>query len=120
MSLFGRVGLETNVSKTQTMICTPGRIRTQLLVDSYRRLRRGRVTAAEWNARDVECLKCGKMVKAISLHRHLVDMHNVYQQTVVVEEMLICQPAETYPVFDLSPAGLPCPFPECGGFLKSG
>jgi hypothetical protein len=28
MSLFERVGLETNVSKTQTMICSPGRIRT--------------------------------------------------------------------------------------------
>jgi hypothetical protein len=50
VSLFERVGLETNVSKTQTMICTPGRIRTQLPADSYRQLRRGRVTAAEWNA----------------------------------------------------------------------
>ena len=50
----------------------------------------GRVTVAEWNARDVECLKCGKTVKATSLRRHLVDMHNVYQQTVVAEEMLIC------------------------------
>jgi hypothetical protein len=38
VSLFARVGLETNVSKTQTMICTPGRIRTQLPADSYRRL----------------------------------------------------------------------------------
>jgi hypothetical protein len=28
VSLFERVGLEMNVSKTQTMICTPGRIRT--------------------------------------------------------------------------------------------
>jgi hypothetical protein len=83
-------------------------------------LRRGRVTAAEWNARDVECLKCGKMVKATSLRRHLADMHNVYQQTVVAEEMLICRPAETYVVSELSPAGLSCPFPECGGFLKSG
>ena len=90
VSLFARVGLETNVSKTQTMICTPGRIRTQLPADSYRRLRRGRVTAAEWNTRDVECLKCGKMVKATSLRRHLADMHSVYQQTVVAEEMLIC------------------------------
>jgi hypothetical protein len=53
-------------------------------------MRRGRVTAAEWNARDVECLKCGKMVKATSLRCHLADMHNVYQQTVVAEEMLIC------------------------------
>ena len=90
VSLFERVGLETNVSKTQTMICNPGRIRTQLPTDSYRRLRRSRVTAAEWNARDAECLKCEKMVKATSLRRHLVDMHNVYQQTVVAEEMLIC------------------------------
>ena len=117
---FARVGLETNVSKTQTMVCTPGRIRTQLPADSYRRLRRGRVTAAEWNARDVECFKCGKMVKATSLRRHLADMHNVYQQTVVAEEMLICRPAETYVVSESSPAGLSCPFPECGGFLNGG
>ena len=84
------------------------------------KLRRGRVTAAEWNARDVECLKCGKMVKATSLRRHLADMHNVYQQTVVAEEMLICRPAETYVVSESSPAGLWCPFPECGGLLQSG
>ena len=34
--------------------------------------------------------KCGKMVKATFLCRHLADMHNVYQQTVMAEEMLIC------------------------------
>ena len=85
VSLFARVGLETNTPKTQTMICTPDRIRTQLPTDSYRQLRRGRVTAAEWNARDVECSKCGKTMKASFLRRHLVDMHNIYQQTVVAE-----------------------------------
>ena len=36
VSLFARVGLETNTSKMQMMICTPGRIRTQLRTDSYR------------------------------------------------------------------------------------
>ncbi len=108
------------MSKTQTMICTPGRIRTQLPADSYRLMRRGRVTAAELNARDVKCLKCGKMVEATSLRRHLADMHNVYQQTVVAEEMLICRPATTYFVSESSPAGLSCPFPECGSFLKGG
>ena len=118
VSLFKRVGLETKVSKTQTMICTLGRIRTQLPADLYWRLRRGRVTAAEWNARDVECLKCGKMMKATSLRRHLADMHNVYKQTVVAEEMLICRPAKTYVVSELSLVGLLCPFHECGGFLK--
>jgi len=79
----------------QTMICTPGRIRTQLPADSYRRLQRGRVTSAGWNARDVECFKCVKTMKATSLRRHLADMHSVYQQTVVAEEMLICRPART-------------------------
>jgi hypothetical protein len=120
VSLFARVGLETNMSKMQTMICTPGRIRTQLPADSYRRMQCGLVTAAEWNARDVECFKCGKMVKATSLRRHLADMHSVYQQTVVAEDMLICRPAETYVVSESSPAGLLCPFPECNGLLKSG
>jgi hypothetical protein len=118
VSLFKRVGLETNVSKTQTMICTPGRIRTQLPVDLYRHLQCGCVTATEWYARDVKCLKCGKMMKATSLCRHLADMHNVYQQTGVAEEMLICQPAETYVVSESSPAGLSCPFHECESFLK--
>jgi hypothetical protein len=60
------------------------------------------------------------MVKATSLRRHLADMHNVYQQTVVAEEMLICRPAETYVVSESSPAGLSCPFPKCGGFLNGG
>jgi len=120
VSLFVRVGLETNTSKTQRMICTPGRIRTQLPTDSYRRLQRGRVTATEWNARDIECFKCGKTMKASSLRRHLVDMHNVYQQTVVAEEMLVNRPAKTYVVSDWSPAGLSCPFPKCGGLLSSG
>jgi hypothetical protein len=60
VSLFERVGLETNTSKTQTMICTSGRIRTQLPTDSYQRMQRGRVTGAEWNARDVECPGVGK------------------------------------------------------------
>jgi hypothetical protein len=36
VSLFERVGLETNVKKMQTMICTPSRITTQLSTDSYR------------------------------------------------------------------------------------
>jgi hypothetical protein len=31
VDLFQHVGLQTNTSKTQTMICMPGRIRTQLL-----------------------------------------------------------------------------------------
>jgi hypothetical protein len=47
VDLFERVGLQTNTSKTQTMICIPGRIRTQLPLESYRWMMVGRVTSGE-------------------------------------------------------------------------
>jgi len=59
-------------------------------------------------------------MKASSLRRHLADMHTVYQQTVVAEEMLECRPTETHIVSKWSHAGLSCPFSECGGLLSSG
>ncbi len=41
VDLFERVGLQANMSKTQTMICTPARIRTQLPSEFYRRMQTG-------------------------------------------------------------------------------
>ncbi len=35
VKLFACMGLKTNIQKTQTMICTPGRIHTQLSTDLY-------------------------------------------------------------------------------------
>jgi hypothetical protein len=55
VNLFAHVGLETNVKKTQTMICRPGRIQTQLLAASYARMREGLTTAEEWDSRKVQC-----------------------------------------------------------------
>ncbi len=88
VNLFQQVGLRTNTNKTQTMICTPGWIWTQLPTKSYRWMQRGRVTAAEWNSRDVQCYQCGKGMKAGSLGRHLADVHDIYQQTVVTKDLL--------------------------------
>ncbi len=120
VGLFEQVGLETNMSKMQTMICTPGRIRTQLPTKSYRWLQRGRVTTAEWNARDVECHKCWKALKASSLSRHLADAHKIYQQTVVAKEFLELLPTVPYKVTNWSRAGLACPFPGCDGIWGGG
>jgi hypothetical protein len=64
VDLFQQVGLRTNTSKTQTMICTPGWIRTQLPTELYRRMQRGRVTSAKWNSCNVQCYQCGKGMKA--------------------------------------------------------
>ena len=79
VDLFVQVGLETSVKKTQTMICTPGRIHTQLLTALYQWMKRGLVTAEEWDSRKVQCRQCGKSMASSSLRRHLADQHKIYQ-----------------------------------------
>ena len=89
VSLFECVGLETNIAKMQAMICTPGQITTQLSTDSYhRRHGYGTHTGEQWDARTVECRQCQAKMKASFLSRHLADFNEVYQQTVMAEEIL--------------------------------
>jgi hypothetical protein len=98
VNLFQRVGLQTNTSKMQTMICTPGWIWTQLPTKLYRRMQHSRVTAAKWNSRNVQCHQCGKGMKAGSLGRHLEDVHGIYQQTVVTKDLLEYRPPAMYTI----------------------
>jgi hypothetical protein len=86
VSLFTRVGLETNAQKMQTMICTPGRIHIQLPEDSYARMHGGMTLAGEWDSRMVVCCQCNASVKASSLRRHLAELHDTYQVVVVPED----------------------------------
>jgi hypothetical protein len=104
VNLFERVGLQANTSKTQTMICNPGRIRTQLPSESYRQMQTGQVKASEWNSCNVECYQCGKELKASSLGCHLADVHDIYQQTVIAKELLEAQPPILYMVSSELPA----------------
>jgi hypothetical protein len=117
VDLFQQVGLQTNTSKMQMMICTPGQIWTQLPTKSYHRMQCGRVTAAKWNSRDVQCYQCGKGIKAGSLGHHLADVHDIYQQTVVTEDLLEDQPPTRYTASAGLHGDLPCPFPGCKGQL---
>ncbi len=45
--LFEHICLQTNTTKTQMMICTPGKIRTQLPTESYHRMQQGQVSASD-------------------------------------------------------------------------
>jgi hypothetical protein len=83
VNLFQQVGLQINTSKMQTMICTPGWIRTQLPTKLYCRILHGRVTSTKWNSRNVQCYQCGKGMKAGSLGSHQADVHDIYKQIVV-------------------------------------
>jgi hypothetical protein len=114
--LFERVGLQKKTSKTQTMICTPGWIRTQLPPESYCWMQRGQVTASKWNSHDVACRQCGKELKTSSLGHHPADVHDIYQQTVIAKELLEVQPPVLYMVSaELHACNLPCPYPGSQG-----
>jgi hypothetical protein len=120
VNTFARVGLETNIAKTQAMICTPGQIRIQLPAKSYCWVRTSRVTAAEWDACNVTCRECGKQMRQSSLGRHLADVHDIYQQAVVAEELLEERDVETYEAVTNWAGKFPCPYPRCKGELNSG
>ncbi len=120
VSLFKRIGLETNVKKLQAMICTPGRISTQLSTHSYhRRHGYGTHTREQWGARKVECRQCQATMNANSLSHHLVDLHEVYQQMVVAEELLDNQVGVLYRATTLANGKFSCPYPGCVGKLGS-
>jgi hypothetical protein len=121
VDLFVRVDLEANAKKTQTMICTPGGIRTQLPTESYQRMKRGLVRAEEcWESWNVQCRQCEKSMAASSMCRHLADQHTIYQEVVVAEELLVACAAVTYPATAEFGGKIACPVPGCAGVLTSG
>jgi len=118
VTTFECVGLETNTKKTQAMTCMPGTIRLQLSTKSYQRMRTGRTPAADWDACTVTCRECGKDMRVSSLRCHLADLHEIYQQQVVAEELLDRREGVVYIIL-LGHGTLKCPFPLCKGELAS-
>ncbi len=100
---FKCIGLATNTKKTQTMICTPGKIQVQLPKNSYKRMREG-VAAGEESQRAVVCHVCNKALQARSLLcLHLLSTHDIHQQ-VVVADVLLEERAGVY--YRAGPGGL--------------
>jgi hypothetical protein len=58
-------------------------------------------------------------MNASSLSRHLADLHEVYQQMVVVEELLDNQAGVSYRATTLANNKNSCPYPGCVGELGS-
>ncbi len=68
----------------------------------------------------MQCHQCNKMMTASSLCRHLADQHEVYQQVVVVEELLVARAGVTYYVHPDLGGRLKCPAPGCAGKPRGG
>ena len=76
--LFARMGLQTNISKTKMMSCTPGYIRTTVSDAAYRRhTGEGGDTHRAQQRRRVTCSECGKDLAQGSLGMHLRSQHGV-------------------------------------------
>jgi hypothetical protein len=74
----------------------------------------------DWDSWKVQCWQWNKLMAANSLHRHLADQHEIYQQTVVAEELLGGRVGVTYPVHMELGGRLVCPVPGCAGELHGG
>jgi hypothetical protein len=98
------------------MTCTPGKIWLQLPADSYQLMRAGRTSTVDWDARTVTCRECRKDMRAGSLSRHLVDLHEIYQGQVVAKELLNWREGVVYKVKEVY-GKLKCLFPLCTGEL---
>jgi hypothetical protein len=115
-----RVGLATNTKKTQAMVCTPGRIWLQLLLNSYKHMREG-VAAREESQRAMVCHVCNKPLQARSLRLYLLSAHNIHQQVAVAEALVLEEREGVNYRADPGERKDPihCPFPGCLGVLSS-
>ncbi len=75
---------------------------------------------AEWDVCIATCRECGKQMQQSSLGCHLIDVHNIYQQAVVAEELLEEQDGETYVMLANWAGKFLCSYPRCKGGLNSG
>ncbi len=116
---FKHVSLTTNTKKTQAMICTPGKIWVQLLMDSYKHMREGMAAGEELRGTMVYHL-CNKALQARSLRLHLLSAHDIHQQVVVADALLEERAGVRYRA---DPGGwkdpIQCPYLGCPGVLSS-
>ncbi len=120
VELFECVGLEINCLQTQAMICTPGRIHTQLPNATYHCMHLGYQTSKQWEACHVNRSHCNAKLQARFLLRHLATLHGVYQQTVVMEELLDKHECVMYKATQHPSGQLMCPIARCLGVAKDG
>ncbi len=100
------------------MVCTPGRIRVQLPLNSFKRMSKG-VAAGEELRRTMVYHVCNKTLQA-SLRTHLSSAHDIHQQVVVAKALLEEWAGVRYRA---DPGGtkepIQCPFVGCPGVPSS-
>ena len=117
ISLFKRVGLQTNVSKTKTMVCIPGRGRTCQSQETYTERMEGHAEVGKWKALRVGCDVCGEDLTASWLQSHLETQHGIYRSFVLSQDLVDeNRPPVLYRATNSIATGeFACPVPGCVG-----
>ena len=82
-SLFDRVGLQTNTTKTEVMTFVPGKIRTSLSDTAYRE-RMDEDFCGKGKGRKVEWGECDTLLAVGLLAGHMAKQHGIYLPVVGV------------------------------------
>jgi hypothetical protein len=120
IGIFERVGLRTNTTKTQAMICTPGYISSRQSDDAYKRRMTGSGESfKERQRRKVVCPVCDASLAQSSLQHHLRVQHG--QTTPVGHEPApaVGLPAEYLVSFPKTVTSIDCPIEGCPGKATS-
>jgi hypothetical protein len=114
--LFLRVGFWTNTTKTKTMTCLPGHIRTLLSSAAYKRRLTGQGDSyRQRKCQKVDCPECSKELSMGSLQQHLQTQHGLDPPTYELpDNILDSHNLHTYTVsFPRILPRKPCPVPGC-------
>ena len=114
---FERVGLRTDVSKTKTMVCVLGRIRTSQSQATYAELMEGHAEVGKWKRLHVGCDVCGKDLAYSSLQLHLETQLGIYRLFVLSQDLVDeDRPPVTYQATSfIATSKFACPVPGCVG-----
>ena len=77
--MFRRLGLETNLEKTMTMVCTPGFVLHKWGEQAYKQQASGEgLTFWERKRLRVSYTECGMAVAQSYLKKHMASLHGIY------------------------------------------
>ena len=115
VSLFERMGLQTNETKTKAMICYPGYISGPIAPTVYKRVRTGdALTYTQRKRRKVTCPHpgCNASLVAGSIPSHMQSQHQTFPVTLPPQPSQ--QPAATYTLtWPATASRCDCPVDGC-------
>jgi Reverse transcriptase (RNA-dependent DNA polymerase) len=116
--LFSRIGLRTNANKTKVLVGRPEINNHRICSPVFnRRFGGSDPSYAEYKKQPVECPICKLVLQRVSLPRHMINQHDVYELPTTRNSVTpyFQQQPETYQILMDDNNYVDCPVPTCPG-----